>query len=224
MRSGNGYSARRSNASAEALLVATASLLSERGDLDVSFAEISQRSGVNAAMIKYYFGNKDGLLLALVERDAKHPMAALAQLMHTPLPADQKLRHHISGIISTYCQCPYLNRLIHHLLDNASSDAAERVIEIFIDPMVSAYRSIIAQGVKERSLIPSDPRLLYFSLVGACDHIFSAARSVRHVFGTEGMQNGLQQQFTEHVAEMLLSGLRPRPQGEMSAEARLLPA
>lgn len=205
--------AKKTNASAEALLVATAELLSERGDVDVSFAEISRRSGVNAAMIKYYFGNKDGLLLALVERDAERPMAALEQLMQTPLPADQKLMHHIGGIINTYYRCPYLNRLIHHLLDNASSDAADRVIKIFIDPMVSAYQAIIDQGVMEGSLVQTDPRLLYFSLVGACEHIFFAARSVRHVLSPDGVQDGLKQRFSNHVTEILLAGLRPRPTG-----------
>jgi len=211
MKADSVLTTRKTNASAKALLVATAGLLSDRGDLDVSFAEISRRSGVNAAMIKYYFGNKDGLLLALVERDAERPMAALEELMDTPLSADEKLRLHIGGIINTYYRCPYLNRLIHHLLDNASSDAADHVIKIFIDPMVSAYQAIIAQGVEEGCLISTDPRLLYFSLVGACEHIFFAARSVRHVLSPDGIEDDLKQRFAAHVTEILLSGLRPRP-------------
>lgn len=205
--------ARKTNASAEALLVATAELLSERGDLDVSFAEISRRSGVNAAMIKYYFGNKDGLLLALVERDAERPMAAMDHLLTTALPADEKLRIHISGVINTYHRSPYLNRVTHHLLNNASPDAATRVIDIFMAPMVNAYRVIIAQGVDEGTLAETDPRFLYFTIVGACEHIFFANSTVRHVLGAAKVTDRLKQEFSAHVTEILLAGLRPRPIG-----------
>ena len=43
------------NASAQNLMQTTAELLSKRSDLNVSFAEIAKHSGLNAALIKYYF-------------------------------------------------------------------------------------------------------------------------------------------------------------------------
>jgi AcrR family transcriptional regulator len=85
------------SASAAALLDATAALLSERGGLDVALAEIAKRSGLNSALIKYYFGNKEGLLLALLERDADRHMSALQDLVVMALSADQKLKIHIGA-------------------------------------------------------------------------------------------------------------------------------
>src|SRR5437764_3645958 len=58
------------NATAEKLLMAASALMIERSSIEVSLSDIAQKSGVNAALVKYHFGNKDGLLLALLARDA----------------------------------------------------------------------------------------------------------------------------------------------------------
>ena len=51
------------NSTAEKLLVAASELMIERASIEVSLSDIAQKSGVNAALVKYHFGNKDGLLL-----------------------------------------------------------------------------------------------------------------------------------------------------------------
>ena len=58
------------NTTAEKLLVAASELMIGRSSIEVSLSDIAQKSGVNAALVKYHFGNKDGLLLALLARDA----------------------------------------------------------------------------------------------------------------------------------------------------------
>ena len=57
------------NTTAEKLLVAASELMIERSSIEVSLSDIAQKSGVNAALVKYHFGNKDGLLLALAWAD-----------------------------------------------------------------------------------------------------------------------------------------------------------
>ena len=57
-----------SSGSARDLLLAAASAVMREGDLvDISLSELSLRSGLNSALVKYYFGNKAGLLTALVD-------------------------------------------------------------------------------------------------------------------------------------------------------------
>ncbi|WP_256849209.1 TetR/AcrR family transcriptional regulator, partial [Pantoea sp. Ft+CA_17] len=62
------------NPTADKLLLAASELMIESNSIEVSLSEIAQRSGVNAALVKYHFGNKDGLLLALLARDAATEM------------------------------------------------------------------------------------------------------------------------------------------------------
>lgn len=198
---------RKSNASAEQLIDATAALLAERSVMEVSLSEIAERSGLNSALIRYYFRNKEGLLLALLERDAATEMSALDQLVIMPVSAEQKFRIHISGIINAYYRSPYLNRLIHYMIESASTDASRRVTKIFIEPMLAAYETIIEQGVADGTFRRVEPALLYYSLVGACDHLFHAAYSVPSTLGTLKITDEVKQRYITHVTKMALSGM-----------------
>src|SRR3978361_689530 len=104
------------NSTAEKLLVAASELMIERASIEVSLSDIAQKSGVNAALVKYHFGNKDGLLLALLARDAETEVSQLEYLMAQPITPTAKLRLHIAGIIRAYHRFPYMNRLNHYLL------------------------------------------------------------------------------------------------------------
>lgn len=197
------------SASAEALLNATAQLLSEATTIDVSLNEISQRASVNSAMIKYYFGNKEGLLLALLERDAETAMTALKALSEMEIPAQKKLKIHINGIINAYYRSPYINRLIHYMVESGSPAASKRVAQIFIEPMIDVYRDIVAQGVSEGVLKEVDPGLLYYCLVGAADHIFHAGYSVPSTLGVDRLDDGIKQKYAELICDIYLRGLAP---------------
>lgn len=197
------------SASAEALLNATAQLLSEATTIDVSLNEISQRASVNSAMIKYYFGNKEGLLLALLERDAETAMTALKALSEMDIPAQKKLKIHINGIINAYYRSPYINRLIHYMVESGSPAASKRVAQIFIEPMIDVYRDIVTQGVREGVLKDVDPGLLYYCLVGAADHIFHAGYSVPSTLGVSRLDDGIKQKYAELVCDIYLRGLAP---------------
>src|SRR3981081_959801 len=78
------------NTTAEKLLVAASKLMIERSSIDVSLSDIAQKSGVNAALVKYHFGNKDGLLLALLARDAATEIAQIEYLLAQPIHPSAK--------------------------------------------------------------------------------------------------------------------------------------
>src|ERR1043166_7075746 len=94
------------NTTADRLLVAASELMIERNSIDVSLSDIAQKSGINAALVKYHFGNKDGLLLALLARDSQSEIENLDYLMRQPISPTEKLRLHIAGIIKAYHRFP----------------------------------------------------------------------------------------------------------------------
>jgi AcrR family transcriptional regulator len=80
------------NATADRLIVAASELMIERSSIEISLSDIGHKSGVNAALVKYHFGNKDGLLLALLARDAATEMAQLEYLLAQPITPTAKLK------------------------------------------------------------------------------------------------------------------------------------
>src|SRR4029434_9041399 len=131
------------NGTAEKLLIAASELRSERASIEVSLSDIAQKSGVNAALVKYHFGNKDGLLLALLARDAATEVTQLEYLLAQPIAPTAKLRLHIAGIIRAYHQFPYMNRLIHYLLHESSAEAADEVSKFFVAPLLEFQRRLL---------------------------------------------------------------------------------
>src|ERR1700694_2633186 len=127
------------NRTAEKLLVAASALMIERASIEVSLSDIAQKSGVNSALVKYHFGNKDGLLLALLARDAETEVSQLEYLLAQPIQPTAKLRLHIAGIIRAYHQFPYMNRLIHYLLHESSAEAADEVSKFFVAPLLDFH-------------------------------------------------------------------------------------
>ncbi|WP_188054217.1 TetR family transcriptional regulator [Sphingosinithalassobacter sp. CS137] len=194
-------------ASADALLNATSALMTERNSVDVTFVDIAQRSGLNSALIRYHFGNKAGLFMALLERDAGGTFGNLDALVEADMPAPQKMRHHISGVIKTYYRYPYMNRLVGALSIDTDSETARFIAERFTKPLAAAQKAILEQGVREGAFRDVDPMLFYFSLIGACDHLFHARHSLKYAFGIDEITDEMRRGYADHITELLMESI-----------------
>src|SRR3979411_666533 len=195
------------NTTADRLLVAASELMIERNSIDVSLSDIAQKSGINAALVKYHFGNKDGLLLALLARDAATEVTNLEYLLAQPIKPTAKLKLHIAGIIRAYYQFPYMNRLIHYLLHESSAEAADEVSKFFVAPLLDFHRRLLAQGIRAGEFRNIDPVLFYTSLIGACDHLsFSQHRRTRAA-GVGPVTEEVWRQYIAHKEEPNCGGV-----------------
>jgi AcrR family transcriptional regulator len=195
------------NTTAEKLLVAASGLMIERSSIEVSLSDIAQKSGVNAALVKYHFGNKDGLLLALLARDAATEMANLDTLMAQPISPTAKMKLHIAGIIKAYYQFPYMNRLIHYLLHESSTEAADEVSKFFVAPLLDFHRRLLAQGVMAGEFRAIDPVLFYTSLIGACDHLFFGRHAMSRAAGVGPVTDEVCRDYIAHMDALIFGGM-----------------
>jgi AcrR family transcriptional regulator len=195
------------NSTAEKLLVAASELMIERSSIEVSLSDIAQKSGVNAALVKYHFGNKDGLLLALLARDAATEMSNLEYLLAQPITPTEKLRLHIGGIIRAYRRFPYMNRLIHYLLHESSAEAADEVSKFFVAPLVDFHRRLLAEGTKAGEFRRTDPVFFYTSLIGACDHLFFGRPAMSRAIGVGPITDQICRDYIKHMEALVCSGM-----------------
>jgi AcrR family transcriptional regulator len=195
------------NATAEKLLVAASELMIARSSIEVSLSDIAQKSGVNAALVKYHFGNKDGLLLALLARDAATEVANLEFLLAQPITPTAKLKLHIGGIIRAYHRFPYMNRLIHFLLHESSAEAADEVSKFFVAPLLDFQRRLLAEGVAAGEFRSVDPVLFYTSLVGACDHLFFGRHAMSRAIGVGPVTDEVCRDYIRHMEALVCGGI-----------------
>lgn len=195
----------------EQILDAAAALMCERDSVDVPLADIAARAGSNIALVKYYFGNREGMMLALAVRESKRIVREFDALVAMPdLRAIEKLRRHIAGQVLIYWRFPYLDGLLRTLLRDASSTAARIIASEHIGPICAAQQILLAKAHDEGDIARVDPLSFYFATSGACHYLFSARATLNFVFGEARIDGEMARRYAESVAGIILDGLKVR--------------
>nr|WP_047167508.1 TetR family transcriptional regulator [Sphingomonas sp. Y57] len=191
----------------DSLLQAAGELMNERDTLDISLGEISARAQANSALVKYYFGNKHGLLLALIERDVVKSLVQLEHLVESDISPVEKMRIHIAGLINTYFRSRYLNKLLFMLLRESTPEQGQEISDRLVKPAADAQRRILEEGLAKGQFRPVDPMLFYFTVIGACDQLFTAGFALKFVFGKDELDEDVKRDLIAHTTSVLLAGI-----------------
>jgi TetR/AcrR family transcriptional regulator len=189
------------------LLKAASKIMRDGDTINLSLSELSLRAGLNSALVKYYFGNKSGLMQALLDRDMGNIVVSLSALVAKDIPPEEKLRRHISAVIDTYYQFPYLNRLLMQMVRDSAPAEAARIADLYLKPIAGAYSKLINEGVKAGKFRDVDPQMFYFTVTGAADRFFSARLVLRHCFDQDDISEEIRDQYREHTVELIMRGL-----------------
>jgi AcrR family transcriptional regulator len=189
------------------LLDAAAAVMAARDTIDVSLQEIAQQAGLNAGLVRYYFGGKEGLLVALVRRDVELILRQLEVLMGMDLSPAAKLARHIGAAVDTYFRHPYLDRLLAALLRDADSRSAREIAEFFTKPLLEAERRLIEEGIAAGELRSVEPMLFYFVAMGAASHLFAGRAELRWAFGIDTIDDALRRRYADFAVDLLLRGI-----------------
>jgi len=197
-----------SGVDARTQLLDTASAIMRRGDIDdVSLSELSRRSGLNSALVKYYFGNKAGLLRALIDREWSVRVQAMEVLLARDYDPETKLRIHMAQVVENFFRTPYTHRLLLRLIRDSVPAEAQRLADSYLKPMFAAYEALIGQGVAAGVFRPVDPQLFYFTVIGAADRFFTAQLVLRYCSATDVLDEALRDRYRAHLDEFVVAGI-----------------
>jgi AcrR family transcriptional regulator len=124
----------------ERVLESASKLIASRGYAATSVAKISREAGVNSASIFWAFGNKEGLLAAVMERAAQEFFADVPDFRGENLWDD------LAGLADAFASGPEFLRLLLVLSlerrdgDPAVLEAARRVRAQAVDGLAEAYQ------------------------------------------------------------------------------------
>jgi AcrR family transcriptional regulator len=195
------------NNARDQLIEAASQIMREGETIDLSLSELSLRAGLNSALVKYYFGNKNGLMLALLDRDMGNIVQSLGALIAKDMPPADKLRIHIGAVIDTYYAFPYLNRLLMRMVRDSAPAEAARIADLYLKPISKAYDILITEGVKAGKFRKTDPQFFYFTVTGAADRFYSSRLVLQHCYNQDGFDDHMRDAYREHTIDLIMRGL-----------------
>ena len=189
----------------ERLLIATEKLLRTMPPARVTISRIAREANVDPALVRYYFGNRAALLVAVVDRVTAHPQRN-TQPKDKPTVA---LADHIARTVQLVRRAPFLHRLINdELNDVGTEETRTRVRGMNLD-LVEYYRSLL-QNDGGRELVETDPLFLYVAVLGVSDFFASAEPLIRELLPDDIDMEDVSADFQAFLIRLILDGLRKR--------------
>jgi AcrR family transcriptional regulator len=190
------------------LLDAAERAFAEAGLAGARVNAIAAEAGANKAMLYYYFGDKEGLYNAVLERVFAQVSAVVAEVEASGAQgAEAQLRRFFEGYAAILAEHPHLVRLmVRSLLDDAPAQTARlgpRMREVV--PRVAA--AVAAGQARGELRAAVNPALVAPTIVGPLV-FFELARPL-----VEASLGGadLRETWRRHAADVLFNGLLARP-------------
>ncbi|XOV88792.1 MAG: TetR/AcrR family transcriptional regulator [Pseudomonadota bacterium] len=182
----------------EALLDEACRLFAAEGVDAVSLRRVAAAAGVTPAMVSYYFGNKEGLAHAALERGLEHLLEVVENVAASE--DDTVTSTFIDRYIRAIVNEPYLPQLMVREVLGGKVAYQQVIMERFARRVLALMPGRIAADMaRGRIRADLDPRLTMLSVVGMCVFPFLAAPLLRPILGFE---------YDERFAEVLIAHTR----------------
>lgn len=190
----------------EALLTAARQLLQELPPAQVTASAIARRAGGDPALVRYYFGNREKLLLAVAQQIGEETSG---QFPETGNPVDM-MTAFIHSTFHFTRSARNMQRLMIDELDSTSSPEVRDSLREWNRWPVNFYASI-----KERDeageLADFDPLFLHLAVIGISDFFVSGSPLVKLLVPEGTDMDALGDKYEAFVERLLLNGLKKRP-------------
>lgn len=132
---------RRSRATVEALVEATARLLAERGYRGATTRRIAERAGVSVGSLYQYFPSRDALVTAVLERHVAHVLDTAAALFRRleQAPLEDLIRRLVTAVLELHERDHALHVILMEQLPRADRTAMFREIDRVLGAQLGAF-------------------------------------------------------------------------------------
>lgn len=181
----------------EKLLAAGTRLFAQKGFAAVSIRELAHAAKTNSALISYYFGSKEGLYVAVLEKQFSPVDSVIASIKERHLSPVERIAAYAQGVLATHTQNPYIIRFLYSEFANPTPafGAIQQEVQKIYEFMHQTIDDGIACGQLRADLNPAHAVL---AIAGMMNFYF-ISRPIRQNFLPMG---------TEHDAQYFADALK----------------
>lgn len=189
-----------------AILASARDEFAARGLAGARMDSIAERAGLNKRLIYYYFGSKDDLFLAVLERVYADIRAAEQRLHLDEIEPVEAIRQLVSFTWHYYLEHPEFITLLNseNLHGAAHLKRSERIQEMN-SPLVQLLDTVLERGKKDHLFRAGvDPVQLYISIASLCYFYLSNNHTLSAIFGRDLRAPKAMAQRLSHMTDLVL--------------------
>lgn len=193
-----------------AILKAATEEFTTKGLTGARVDHIARRSGVNKRMIYYYYGDKEGLYLAVLE-------ATYSAIRHAEIGLHLDDRDPVDGMRELvrftwnyFIKHPeFLSLLANENMHQARFLKQSSKIQDLHSPLIGMISSLLARGAKDGVFKAKvDPVQLYISIASLGFFYMSNRHTLSTIFGRDLSEPGALEKRGDHIVEVVLGYLK----------------
>ncbi|QFZ84500.1 MULTISPECIES: TetR/AcrR family transcriptional regulator [Variovorax] len=189
-----------------AILASARDEFAARGLAGARMDSIAERAGLNKRLIYYYFGSKDDLFLAVLERVYADIRAAEQRLHLDEIEPVEAIRQLVSFTWHYYLEHPeFITLLNSENLHGASHLKRSDRIQEMNSPLVQLLATVLERGKKDNLFRAGvDPVQLYISIASLCYFYLSNNHTLSAIFGRDLRAPKAMAQRLSHMTDLVL--------------------
>ncbi|MFB9862679.1 TetR/AcrR family transcriptional regulator [Rufibacter immobilis] len=170
----------------EHLLEVAERVFGELGYEGASTRVLAQEAGVNMAMLNYYFGSKDGLLKAVVERRVSSMKKGFEEIARQDISCQEKLTQILQLYVGRVATSKYLHKIIFREISvvRSGSDLSDYILEV-LHGNAQVVQQIIEEGIRNGEFRAVDAEMTVTSIFGTVFYLINSRRLASKMLGMD---------------------------------------
>lgn len=183
----------------------------KKGYAGARMQEIADESGINKALLHYYFRSKEKLFAIIFKESFLKLLPQLIDIFKQEESIREKIKKFVASYIGTLLQHPYIPVFVLSEIHRDPQHFFENYIHPEIKTGMMHIRQSFADAVQKGEIRPVDPRQIMMHMLSLCAFPFIAKPMFQHVLSlSEQDYEKLLQERIESVSQLLLTALEPQ--------------
>jgi len=187
-------------------------VFAELGYEGASTRILAKEAGVNMAMLNYYFGSKDGLLRAVLERRVASMGTALADVKNKKVSSWEKLAEAVDMYLDRVLSNNCFQKLIHRELSLTKRTEMGEYVTDAILINLTTFSNIIKEGISNGTFRDVDVELTVASIFGTKTYLVNSTRIASKLLkmdidDPEVIENEIKPRVKKHLHDFLKAHL-----------------
>lgn len=191
------------------ILEAAEKVFAEKGLKGARVKEIAALSGVNPALINYYFGSKENLYRTVIENFFVRVERLAISVMEKEADVRSKLRSLIEFGIDLLGENEYVSRIfVREFVD--SGPYSEMVIKTYLRRIFATARKLVPPGTERERENESQIMHFIFSALGAMTLFYISGPVIKDIWKRDVFTKKMIEERKEEVIDLIFNGIGKR--------------